>query len=367
MKRIAASIARAGALAQRLWNCVTSRAPRRRAGMLRAPFACLLAFLAGCTKPDSVAPSAPSAVTKTAAPAAGVRAEPIAPIPLTIALDARKVALGRKLFHEPMLSHDRSISCASCHPLAQGGMDGLPRSLGIGHQVGAINAPTVFNSGLNFRQFWDGRADTLENQIDGPMQAPTEMGSTWDEILLRLRRDPAYTAAFAAIYPAGVQREHVKETIAEFERSLLTPNSRFDRYLRGEPDALTGEELAGYAKFKNYGCISCHQGVNVGANMFQRMGVIRDYFADRGNITKADYGRFNVTGNEADRFVFKVPGLRNVALTAPYFHDGSAATLTDAVGVMAKYQLGRPLPAEDIAEIVKFLHTLTGELEGKAP
>ena len=322
-------------------------------------------LLSGCGKPQPVAPGPAPAAARPAANLA--RAVPITPIPLTIALDARKVELGRKLFHEPMLSHDRSISCANCHPLAQGGMDGMPRSLGIGHQRGELNAPTVFNSGLKFRQFWDGRADTLESQIDGPMQSPIEMGSTWEEIVARLGADPAYKAAFAAISPTGVRREHVKEAIAEFERSLLTPNSRFDRYLRGEDSAITAEELAGYTKFKNYGCISCHQGVNVGGNMFQRMGVIRDYFAERGEVTKADFGRFNVTGDEADRFVFKVPSLRNVALTAPYFHDGSAATLREAVGVMAKYQLGRPLPPDDLSAIVRFLQTLTGEMEGKAP
>ncbi len=164
-----------------------------------------------------------------------------------------------------------------------------------------------------------------------------------------------------------MRRPNVKNAIAEFERTLLTPGSRFDRHLRGDATALSAEEKAGYLKFKSYGCISCHQGVNIGANLFQRMGVIGDYFADRGNITKADLGRFNVTGQESDRHVFKVPGLRNVALTAPYFHDGSARTLEEAVEVMAKYQLGRPLPPGDLADIVRFLHTLTGELEGGAP
>lgn len=245
-------------------------------------------------------------------------------------------------------------------------MDRRPHSIGIGGQEGTANAPTVFNSSANFRQFWDGRADTLEQQIDGPLLSPAEMGAKWEDVLAKLTETPAYLAAFKALYPDGVRRENVKDAIAEFERTLVTPNSRFDRYLRGDPGVLTEDEQAGYAKFKRYGCVSCHQGVNVGANMFQRMGVIQDYFADRGHVTSADYGRFNATGLEADRFVFKVPSLRNVAVTAPYFHDGSAGTLEDAVAAMAKYQLGRPLPPGDLADIVKFLRTLTGEFEGRA-
>lgn len=306
----------------------------------------------------------PAGPEKSTRPPAKARREPITPVPAMLPLDPRRVALGRQLFHDPQLSRDNSVSCASCHGLAKGGTDRRPRPLGINQTPGHVNAPTVFNSGFNFKQFWDGRADTLEDQVDGPVQNAIEMGSTWDEVLAKLRRDPAY-AAFKEAYPDGVQRKNVKHAIAEFERSLLTPNSRFDRWLRGEPGALSADEEAGYQKFKSYGCISCHQGVNVGANMFQPMGVIGDYFADRGNLTKADYGRFNVTGRDADKFVFKVPSLRNVALTAPYFHDGSAQTLEDAVGVMAKYQLGRPLPPKDVEDIVKFLKTLTGELGGK--
>jgi cytochrome c peroxidase len=201
--------------------------------------------------------------------------------------------------------------------------------------------------------------------VNGPTQSAIEMGSTWEEMVAKLSRDAGYTSAFKEIYAGGIQPGNVRNAIAEFELSLTTPNSRFDRYLRGDNTALTTEERIGYAKFKSYGCISCHQGVNVGANMFQRMGVIRDYFADRGDITQADYGRFNVTRNDSDKFTFKVPGLRNVAVTPPYFHDGSAKTLEEAVAVMAKYQLGRPLPPEDLASIVRFLQTLTGEYEGK--
>lgn len=290
--------------------------------------------------------------------------EPITPIPLRQELDAGKVALGRALFHDLRLSRDNTVSCASCHQLAAGGDDGRTLPVGIGAAIGVVNTPTVLNSGLNFVQFWDGRALTLEEQIDGPINNPNELGSDWPTVLSRLRSDEGYRELFSALYPEGITRVTVRESIATFERSLLTPNSRFDRYLRGDLDAITQQELQGYQHFKGYGCISCHQGVAVGGNMYERMGIVHDYFAERGTITEADYGRFNVTGLEEDRFEFKVPGLRNVALTAPYFHDGSASTLEEAVRTMARYQLGRPLPEDDIGAIVAFLRTLTGELPG---
>lgn len=291
--------------------------------------------------------------------------EPIKPIPRELKLDARKVALGKKLFHEPKLSKDDTISCASCHDLRKGGTDQRARSLGINGAEGAINAPTVFNSGFNFNQFWDGRAHSLEEQINGPVQAVAEMGSKWEDVVSKLRRDPDYVAAFKESYPGGIERANIADAIAEFERSLSTPDSRFDKYLRGDQAALTADEKSGYEKFKAYGCSSCHQGANAGGNMFEQLGAMADYFADRGNITKADYGRFNVTGKEEDRYVFKVPSLRNVARTAPYFHDGSTERLETAVAVMGKYQLGQPLSPEDISQIVQFLKTLTGEYGGK--
>lgn len=292
--------------------------------------------------------------------------EPILPIPLESRLDPRRVALGVKLFSDPQLSHDDSISCASCHSLHSGGVDLKSRSVGINGQTGEINAPTVFNSGLNFKQFWDGRAETLEDQIDGPTHAPAEMGSTWAEIKEKLNQSSDYVASFNEVYADGIQTQNIKDAIAVFERSLTTPNSRLDRFLRGDDGALNEDEKEGYRLFKTYGCASCHQGINAGGNMFQKFGVMGDYFADRGNPTKADLGRYNVTRNEADRHVFKVPGLRNVALTPPYFHDGSAARLEDAVAVMGRYQLGRRLSATEIDRIVKFLKTLSGEYRGKA-
>jgi cytochrome c peroxidase len=292
--------------------------------------------------------------------------EPIEPLPLTVNLDNRKVALGERLFDERQLSHDNTISCSTCHSLNMGGADQSVHSVGIGGQTGNINTPTVFNSGLNFVQFWDGRAGTLEQQVDGPTHNPAEMGSNWDEITQKLLASPDYVQDFNAIYVDGIQRANVRDAIATFERSLITPNSRFDRYLRGWSNALTSEELEGYRLFKEYGCASCHQGAGVGGNLFQKFGVMGNYFAKRGNVTKADNGRFNVTNDESDRFVFKVPSLRNVALTAPYFHDGSAKRLEDAVTIMSIYQLGRPLTTAETAAIVKYLQTLTGEYKGKA-
>jgi cytochrome c peroxidase len=291
--------------------------------------------------------------------------EPIKPISAVPNLDVRKVALGRALFHETQLSHDNTISCASCHDLAKGGADGRARSIGIHQTEGAINAPTVFNSGLNFKQFWDGRVATLEAQVDGPLLAAGEMGATWEEVVGKLRAIPRYADSFQKIFADGIQPQNIRSAIAEFERSLTTPNSRFDRYLRGDDAALTAEEKAGYQEFKAHGCSSCHQGVNVGGNMFETFGAMADYFGARGHVTKADAGRFNVTGREEDRFVFKVPSLRNVALTGPYFHDGSAAHLEDAVKVMGIYQLGQSLSESDIDLIAKFLKTLTGEYGGK--
>ncbi len=290
--------------------------------------------------------------------------EAINPIPLTVATDPRKVALGNRLFHEPKLSINETISCAFCHDLAKGGADGRRNASGVDNSIGTRNTPTVLNSGFNVAQFWDGRARTLEEQVDGPVHDLVEMGSNWPLILERLRHDASYATAFRAIYGDGVQIANVKNAIAEFERSLITPNSPFDRYLRGEAAALTAEEIRGYQLFKNLGCISCHQGVNIGGNLFQRLGVIVDYIDEHGGRGKAGiahFGRFNVTGLEEDKFVFKVPSLRNVDLTAPYLHDGSAADLKTVVKLMAWHQLGRRLEDKEVDGLVAFLKTLTGE------
>lgn len=289
----------------------------------------------------------------------------LTPLPLTMAADPARVALGRTLFHDVRLSHDDSTSCASCHSLDTGGCDRRVTSTGIGGTAGAINAPTVFNAALNFRQFWDGRAATLEAQIDGPIHAPGEMGSNWPEIVQKLSRDAAVVAEFEAVYGHGPSAESVRDALASFERSLITPNAPFDRFLRGDEHALEPLARDGYHLFTTYGCVACHQGVGVGGNMYQRFGVLGDYFADRGHLTDADLGRFATTGEEADRHVFKVPSLRNVARTAPYFHDGSAPTLDAAVTTMARYQLGRELDENEVHALVAFLESLTGEYDGR--
>lgn len=288
--------------------------------------------------------------------------EPIKPIPLTNNLDERKVELGNRLFHDNRLSGNNKVACASCHALNLGGTDQAKYSTGINNQLGGINSPTVFNSKFNFRQFWDGRASDLVEQAAGPVHNPAEMGSNWDEVLIKLKKDKAYVAAFASIYKDGMQPANIQDAIAIFEESLTTPNSKFDQYLRGNKDALSSDELRGYKLFKSYGCVSCHQGVNVGGNMYQKFGVLNEYFIKRGKMTDADYGLYNVTKDEDDKHVFKVPSLRVAALTPPYFHDGSVETLRDAVEIMFEHQLGRSGTDDEKDAIVKFLHTLVGEI-----
>ena len=291
--------------------------------------------------------------------------EPLRPLPQKLSLNAGKIALGRDLFQDKRLSKDLTVSCASCHDLAKGGADGKSTAEGIGGAVGEINTPTVFNAGFNFVQFWDGRAESLNAQVAGPINNKVEMGASWSSILRRLKADRDYVQRFKSIYDRSIDRVSIEDAIATYERSLITPNARFDRYLNGDPNAITAEEKAGYGLFKSLGCSACHQGRNIGGNMFQKLGVLRDYFAERGDVTKADNGRFNVTGREEDRHVFKVPSLRNVALTAPYFHDASVDSLDAAVEVMGFYQLGRIITPLDRARLVAFLKTLTGEYQGK--
>ena len=293
--------------------------------------------------------------------AAAAHGEPIKPIPEDNGTDGDKAALGRMLFHDTRLSKDDTVSCASCHELSSGGDDGRRVSVGIDDSPGLVNSPTVFNAGSNFKQFWDGRAETLSDQIDGPVQSAIEMGSLWPEVVAKLFQDEQYPGLFADIYPDGINRTNIKDALAEFIKSLTTPNSRFDRWLKGESDAITPLEKRGYTLFKFYGCVSCHQGANVGGNMFQVFGVINEFFKRRGNITEADMGRYNITGNEADMHAFKVPSLRMAAHTAPYLHDGSAATLRDAVDAMFEFQLGREAPDQDKDAIVAFIETLAGE------
>jgi len=289
--------------------------------------------------------------------------EPIEPIPMQVSLNMEKVVLGKQLFHDPKLSKTNNISCASCHDLTKGGTDRRARSLGINGQIGDINSPTVLNNSFHFKQFWDGRADSLEEQIEGPIHADKEMGSSWPEIIEKLKQSPEYVSVFDKLYEKDISANNIKDAIATFERSLYTPNSPFDQFLRGNANALTNEEKEGYRRFKGYGCVACHQGVLLGGNMYQKFGVFGDYIKERGDETKADLGRYNVTGKEEDRYMFKVPSLRNISLTAPYFHDGSAETLDEAVKVMVKYQLGREAAQTDIDLIIQFLKTLNGEIK----
>lgn len=288
--------------------------------------------------------------------------EPIKPIPLNANQDPVRAAIGRQLFNDVRLSANSHVSCASCHNIAKGGVDGEVHSIGFNGQLTAVNAPTVLNAALNFKQFWNGRADSLEAQVDEVIQNPVEMGSHWADVVTKVSQDAGYQKAFGSAYKDGVTKANIQNALATYERTLTTPNSRFDQYLRGDANAISNQERVGYQKFKQYGCIACHQGVNVGGNMFQRFGVMGDYFENRGNPTEADMGRYLVTKEQGDKHVFKVPSLRNVARTAPYFHDGSAKTLDAAVDVMFRYQLGRVASNEDKQSIIQFLNTLTGDV-----
>jgi cytochrome c peroxidase len=278
--------------------------------------------------------------------------------------ERREALLGRALFHDPRLSGDGSVACVSCHQLDHGGAEPRRTSLGIRGQEGPINAPPVLNAALNFVQFWDGRAPDLETQCAGPITNPLEMGATWDQVIAAISADPAYVAEFTAIYGADapIRQENVVSAISEYERMLITPG-RFDRFVAGDASALTEDERRGYALFVRVGCTTCHTGPNVGGTMYMRMGLVRDYFAEVGRpLTDADMGCYNVTHDEADRHRFKVPTLRNVALTAPYLHDGSQSSLPEVVRVMGRYQLGRELGDEQVRLLVAFLGALTGEL-----
>ncbi|WNJ86461.1 cytochrome c peroxidase [Pseudomonas canadensis] len=291
--------------------------------------------------------------------------EALKPLPAVPMLDPAKVELGRQLFNEPRLSVNNTLSCASCHRLESGGADNKPFSIGFDGKPVDINTPSVFNASLNFKQFWNGRVDTLEAQIQQVVISPVEMGSDWKTVVQNLSALPAYQAAFQRAYPDGVTAANVQNALATYERTLLTPNSRFDQYLLGDTKIFTIQEKYGYQRFKDYGCIACHQGINIGGNMFQKFGVMGDYFKARGKTVESDLGRYLLTQDEEDRHVFKVPSLRNVAATAPYFHDASAKTLEEAVDVMFKYQLGRNPSQEDKDLIIQFLKTLSGEWAGK--
>lgn len=283
--------------------------------------------------------------------------EPIAPIRPAQEINLAQAELGKKLYFDPRLSKSGFISCNSCHNLSMGGTDNLPTSIGDHWQQGPINSPTVLNSSLSVAQFWDGRAADLKEQAGGPIANPGEMGFTHELAVGLLESIPGYVNEFKLVFgEEDIDIDKVTEAIAEFEKTLVTPNSPFDQWLLGDKNALSDEEVAGYELFKNSGCVACHNGAAAGGTTFQKMGVVEPYKTDN-----PAEGRFAVTGKDADRFNFKVPTLRNVELTYPYFHDGAAWSLQDAVDTMGRIQLGKNFTPEENAEIVAFLKSMTGE------
>ena len=298
---------------------------------------------------------------------AGDRAnEPVRPIDQKLEYDQAKAALGFALFHDTRLSVDNTVSCASCHALETAGVDNHQYSHGVNDQLGGVNAPTVFNAVYNFVQFWDGRAATLADQAAGPPLNPVEMASeSFDQIIAKLKTDKKFVREFNAVYPDGLTAANLTDAIEQFERTLVTPNSAFDKWLLGDDSAITAEELEGYELFKKYDCATCHVGPNLGGLSYELMGLRRHYFAERGlELTHEDNGRFKETQLERDRHRFKVPGLRNVEHTWPYYHDGTRETLEEAVSDMGLYQSGVELKAAETDKITAFLKTLTGEYNG---
>ena len=282
--------------------------------------------------------------------------EPIKPIPQKIEYNKEKALLGRELFFDTLLSRDNSVACISCHNIYNGGADARPVSQGFEGKRGNIQSPTVLNAVFNFRQFWNGRAADLYEQAEGPLNNPVEHNMTPSLIEQRLKQNAHYAKEFNTLYKDGVTYKNAIDAIVEFEKALITPNSKFDRYLQGKTK-LTKKEKQGYTLFKQFGCISCHNGRNIGGNSFAKIGMFTPYQNDR------EYpDRYSLTHNPLDKNVFKVPTLRNVALTAPYFHDASQKTLKDAIKAMGFYNLGMELTPDEIDAIEAFLKTLTGKL-----
>ena len=287
----------------------------------------------------------------------GARNEPISPIEVPSDINMAQAELGKKLFFDPRLSKSGFISCNSCHNLSMGGTDNIKTSIGHKWQQGPINSPTVLNASMNLAQFWDGRAANLQEQAAGPIANPGEMAFTHVLAVDVLTSIPQYVNEFSKVYPQkNINIDQVTHVIAEFEKTLVTPNSRFDLWLNGDQDSLSSEELAGYQLFKEVGCIACHSGPAVGGNSFQKMGLVHSY-----NTNNPAQGLKGVTGKQSDQFIFKVPTLRNIELTYPYFHDGEVTTLSEAVDLMASLQLGKKFTRSENSKIVAFLKTLTGD------
>jgi cytochrome c peroxidase len=274
------------------------------------------------------------------------------------AQDSELVRLGRLLYFEPLLSRTGKISCNSCHPLDHYGVTHTKVSIGVDGKLGRRNAPTVYNAAGHFRQFWDGRAETLDEQAAGPMGNPSEMGMEVGRVAEELKSIPGYKLPFARAFPGQadpITIGNAASAIAEFERGLITP-ARWDRYLDGDSHALTQPEKEGAKLFANLGCMVCHTGAYLGGTMFEKLGVVVPW------PNQTDHGRREVTKNPADDMVFKVPSLRNVAMTGPYFHDGSTDALDSAVRMMAHHQLGVELSEEEARSIAAWLGSLTGDI-----
>lgn len=284
-------------------------------------------------------------------------AEPITPVQAVKVTNPKLVELGKMLWFEPRLSRSGFISCNSCHNLATGGVDNLKTSVGDYWAQGPINSPTVLNSHGQIAQFWDGRAKTLEEQAAGPIANPLEMASTHALAVEVISSIPGYRTIFKNVFGDDkVNIDRITKAIAAFEETLVTPNSRFDKWLKGDKKAITKEELTGYQLFKSSGCTMCHNGEKVGGSSFMKMGLVKPY-----KTTNTAVGVQAISGKDQDRMTFKVPILRNVELTYPYFHDGAAQTLEQSVEIMGDVQLGRRYTAEEVQQITAFLKTLTGE------
>jgi cytochrome c peroxidase len=289
--------------------------------------------------------------------AIAVASEPVEPIKPPVIKNAGMVELGKKLYFDPRLSMSGFISCNSCHNLSMGGTDNLETSIGHNWQQGPINSPTVLNSSLSLAQFWDGRAPDLKAQAGGPIANPGEMAFTHELAVGVLNSIPAYKAEFKSVFGKDTATiDMVTDAIAAFEETLVTPDSRFDKWLKGDKKAITKTELEGYQLFKESGCTACHYGPAMGGQSFQKMGLVKEY-----DTKSKVQGVAGLTGKDADRMKFKVPTLRNVEMTYPYFHDGAVWTLEEAVDIMGKLQLGRTYSKEEIEKIVAFLKTLTGK------
>jgi cytochrome c peroxidase len=273
-----------------------------------------------------------------------------------------RLQLGTALYFEPRLSESHAISCNSCHMVGMGGVDLQETSLGHRWQHGGRNAPTVYNAVFDVAQFWDGRAKDLEQQAGGPLVNPVEMDTTEAHVVEQLKGIPGYAPMFAAAFPGpgeAITFDNVRKAIALFEATLITPNAPFDRYLRGDEKALDSQQQEGLALFIGKGCAACHNGINVGGGMYAPFGVVERPGADI--LPPGDKGRFAVTRTVSDEYVFRVPSLRNITLTAPYFHSGKVWDLRQAVAVMGSSQLGAQLTEDEVGKITQFLGALAGD------